>query len=161
MSEIVKCSNRNCGLITDLSNWIQVKDKENPRVSTGHCPRCLGSTFFEARPGEREKPKSGAQLNALERNRQTLVEGWSPEHDDQHKNGELSLAGASYAALAGGLARHPEINISSITAPRQWPWEANWWKPSSDNIKNLVRAGALIAAEIDRLQRLQSKTTKA
>lgn len=34
-----------------------------------------------------------------------------------------------------------------------WPWHSSWWKPSDDPIRNLVKAGALIAAEIDRLQR--------
>lgn len=38
-------------------------------------------------------------------------------------------------------------------SPREWPWDASWWKPSPDPIANLVKAGALIAAEIDRLQR--------
>jgi hypothetical protein len=35
-----------------------------------------------------------------------------------------------------------------------WPWSFEWWKPK-DRIRNLVRAGALIAAEIDRLQAMQ------
>jgi hypothetical protein len=37
-------------------------------------------------------------------------------------------------------------------APSDWPWEKSWWKPSADPIRNLVKAGALIAAEIDRLR---------
>jgi hypothetical protein len=39
--------------------------------------------------------------------------------------------------------------------PNDWPkeWNVDWWKPSDDPIRNLVKAGALIAAEIDRLQR--------
>lgn len=37
-----------------------------------------------------------------------------------------------------------------------WPWDAKWWKPSDDPIKNLVKSGALIAAEIDRLQNIKS-----
>jgi hypothetical protein len=35
-----------------------------------------------------------------------------------------------------------------------WPWDEKWWKPSTNPIRNLVKAGALIAAEIDRLQRV-------
>jgi len=34
-----------------------------------------------------------------------------------------------------------------------WPWGSEWWKPSKDPIRDLVKAGALIAAEIDRLQK--------
>ena len=46
-----------------------------------------------------------------------------------------------------------------------WPWEFAWWKPAvktrserkarESRIRELVKAGALIAAEIDRLQRLR------
>lgn len=36
-------------------------------------------------------------------------------------------------------------------APDEWPWDPSWWKPSPDVVSNLVKAGALIAAEIDRL----------
>jgi len=37
-----------------------------------------------------------------------------------------------------------------------WPWGKEWWKPS-DRRRDLVKAGALIAAEIDRLDRAKSK----
>jgi hypothetical protein len=37
-----------------------------------------------------------------------------------------------------------------------WPWDRAWWKPSPNNrIRDMEKAGALIAAEIDRLQRSQ------
>jgi hypothetical protein len=39
--------------------------------------------------------------------------------------------------------------------PSSWPWDYDWWKPSDDPIRNLTKAGALIAAEIDRLNRLR------
>ncbi len=38
-----------------------------------------------------------------------------------------------------------------------WPWEMAWLKISEDPVRNLVKAGALIAAEIDRLLRLAEK----
>lgn len=34
-----------------------------------------------------------------------------------------------------------------------WPWDVSWWKPTPDVEGNLVKAGALIAAELDRLAR--------
>jgi hypothetical protein len=51
----------------------------------------------------------------------------------------------------------PELPSEAFTAGagRLWPWDPSWWKPSPDPIRNLVKAGALIAAEIDRLQRRQ------
>jgi hypothetical protein len=41
--------------------------------------------------------------------------------------------------------------------PKFWPWKPWWWKPSTNRIDELVKAGALIAAEIDRLQRIRTK----
>lgn len=54
------------------------------------------------------------------------------------------------------LGRDENGNVN-LPAHGAWPWDASWWKPSADPIRNLVKAGALIAAEIDRLQRLTSK----
>ena len=82
---------------------------------------------------------NGAELIAAERLRHTEVEGWTPEHDDEHTDGELASAAAAYIFPDG----HDHF----------WPWDESWWKPSDDPIRNLAKAGALIAAEIDRLQR--------
>jgi hypothetical protein len=94
---------------------------------------------------------SGVVLIAAERQRQIDVEGWTAEHDDDHTNGQLARAGACYAIRSG---RHD--NKYAYT-PLAWPWDTEWWKPSPDPIRNLVKAGALIAAEIDRLQRLAAR----
>ena len=93
---------------------------------------------------------TGANLIAAERQRQITSEGWSPDHDSSNTNYQLSDAAVSYATAGyGGPYSHPRAGHP----PESWPWGAEWWKPSSDPIRNLVRAGALIAAEIDRLQR--------
>lgn len=86
----------------------------------------------------------GAILIMQERERQISKEGWTPEHDDQHRLCELARAAREYA--------RPYINGSTPEQPG-WPFRGGW-KPSDDRIKNLVKAGALIAAEIDRLLRL-------
>ncbi len=93
---------------------------------------------------------AGAQLIAAERERQMAEEGWTPEHDDDHRHYELAKAGATYALYAGVGPWLQEI------APLTWPWEREWFKPAGnrDRIRDLVKAGALIAAEIDRLSRL-------
>lgn len=72
-----------------------------------------------------------------ERSRQIEAEGWTTEHDDQHSNGEMARASACYA----------------LNNAANWPWSISWWKPS-DRRRNLVKAGALIIAEIERLDRL-------
>ncbi len=95
--------------------------------------------------------KTGAELIAEERTRQIEVEGWTPQTDDRHQRGELLDAALSYSRVAINVG-HPAMN----NPPREWPWASCWWKPSPDKVRNLVKMGALIAAEIDRLQRLTS-----
>lgn len=77
-----------------------------------------------------------------ERRRQVEAEGWTPEHDDQHTDGGMADAAALYASL----------RVRHITGFATWPWDAKWWKPK-DRRSDLVRAGALILAEIERLDR--------
>lgn len=94
----------------------------------------------------------GLALITAERRRQVDVEGWSPSHDDEHTDGAMAAAAACYATFASlsDVRRN-----SAGTRERMlddWPWEPEWWKPS-DRVRDLVKAGALIAAEIDRLQR--------
>lgn len=96
-------------------------------------------------------PNTGAEAIAAERRRQIDAEGWSPEHDDLHSDHELARAAACYALFAS----HPAYRYAlayDAGPPKEWPWEAQWWKPR-DRRSDLVRAGALIAAEIDRLDR--------
>lgn len=88
--------------------------------------------------------ETGAEKIAAERQRQIEDEEWSLEHDDHHPDGQILHAAICYAEES--LPYDPE--------PRHfWPWERCWWKPSEDKVRNLVKAGALIAAEIDRLER--------
>lgn len=94
----------------------------------------------------------GAARIARERERQINQEGWTPLHDEKHDRGELALAAASYAAAAAGQVKFGRTHMGDIEPPRQWPWAAVWWKLSDDPIRTLEKAGALIAAEIDRLQ---------
>lgn len=99
---------------------------------------------------------TGAALIAAERQRQMDVEGWTPKHDDEHNAMELSRAAESYLRATKSMVLYSaEFSKVSNTAPVCWPasWDESWWKPSEDPIRNLVKAGALIAAEIDRLQR--------
>lgn len=80
-----------------------------------------------------------------ERRRQVEAEGWTPEHDDQYQHGAIALAAACYAANAGGIAWADPL-------PSFWPWMHNWWKPTTPR-RDLVKAGALILAELERLDR--------
>jgi|SRR5579872_2615752 len=96
---------------------------------------------------------NGAELIAAERKRQVEEEGWTDAHDDLHGDFELSQAAICYSDAACGanswIVGRP---------PAWWPFGRECWRPSLDPIRNLVKAGALIAAEIDRLQRKRRKS---
>lgn len=79
-----------------------------------------------------------------ERRRQIEVEGWAPEHDDRHGAHELAEAAACYCLSSAGK---PFDYFETM-----WPWERRWFKVS-DPRRDLVKAGALVLAEIERLDR--------
>lgn len=81
-----------------------------------------------------------------ERERQVVREQYTPEHDDNHEVGELATAAACYAANAGG-----HVWIGGWPG-EVWPWSREWWKPTTPR-RDLVKAAALIIAEIERLDR--------
>ena len=83
-----------------------------------------------------------------ERERQLAEEGWTPEHDDEHELGEMALAAACYAKQS----TENYDDITEIYEPDVWPWDNNWWKPKNQR-RDLIRAAALIVAEIERLDR--------
>lgn len=95
--------------------------------------------MLAAAPGT-EVPQAWLDVQA-ERRRQITAEGWTPDHDDLYCAAELPRAAAAYI-LSG----------ANDEAPAIWPFVAKWWKPR-DARANYVRAGALILAEIERLDR--------
>jgi len=111
----------------------------------------------------------GAEEIARERRRQMALqapgEAWTAEHDDEHTGGTMAAAAACYAApYAIACIRLPD----GLRECDGWPWDAEWDKrmrrplPRGGDdpvfitirIRELAKAGALIAAEIDRLYRL-------
>lgn len=110
---------------------------------------------------------SSAALDVLaERQRQINAEGWTPEHDDEHDGGELAVAAAAYALHAADHLHPQSQGDGGDKAPTCWPWhnaiagrgegpeksEPAWWKPGKPR-RNLIKAAALIIAEIERLDR--------
>lgn len=96
-------------------------------------------SILAAAPGK-EVPQAWIDVQE-ERRRQITAEGWTPEHDDLYCAAELPRAAAAYI-----------LNGANDEAPAIWPFVAKWWKPR-DARSNYVRAGALILAEIERLDR--------
>ena len=91
-----------------------------------------------------------------ERRRQVEAEGWTPEHDDEHTNGAMCMAAVCYAEW--DHYEHPKGANTDDLVPINWPWGAAWWKPANRR-RNLVKAGALILAEIERLDRMPGNNT--
>lgn len=83
---------------------------------------------------------------SAERQRQIECEGWTPKHDDTHVGGELAIAAACYA---------DDRRVFNKAAHPKWPWSQDWWKPT-DRRRDLVKAAALIVAEIERIDRLEN-----
>jgi len=116
---------------------------------------------------------NGAERIAQERTRQVEEEGWTAEHDEtEHEPGDLAAAAAVYAAGDNIYEENrPErpSGFEAIEFDPLWPFDAAWFKPSgyernvdalchddrlNGRIRDLEKAGALCAAEIDRLLRI-------
>ena len=89
-----------------------------------------------------------------ERIRQIEEENFTYENDDKYKNGELAQAAAAYAAHASLC----ETVRQFASVPPMWPvsWDRSWWKPTTPE-RDLAKAGALIVAELQRLDRKAKK----
>lgn len=95
----------------------------------------------------------GAQLIAVERLRQIEVEGYTAGHDASHLRLGYEDALVRAAVCYATPPDHRLRNYSQDDHPRYWPWAPEYWKPCPDDrVRELVKAGALIAAEIDRLR---------
>lgn len=103
----------------------------------------------------------GVAAIAAERERQVNQEGWTYSHDDEHTGSELALMAAHYVLLSArdatqyhtqdGLIPSPLTRLIDFVAPQLTPGE--WHSKPGTSIRNLEKAGALIAAEISRLKR--------
>jgi hypothetical protein len=101
---------------------------------------------------------TGIELITVERKRQIEEEGWTAEHDDKWGYGQLANAAACYAMTnQHRICWAKKVGLwAKTTFEVIWPFSKEWWKPTpEDRIRELVKAGALAAAEIDRLQRLK------
>ena len=126
--------------------------------------------LLSARPLALGGQQGGIADIVAERRRQVEAEGWSIENDDEHDDCSLAHAAAAYALgeglgtkaasyrddVSGGRGETPVWGVRERKVPLAWPssWDARWWKPSNRR-RDLVKAGALIVAEIERLDRAE------
>lgn len=88
----------------------------------------------------------------LERRHQVEDLRYNTAHDDQHDQKEIARA-------AGGYVHHyiyrtgvPGSVYQADPMPPTWPWDEIYWNPQTPR-EDLVRAAALIIAEIERIDR--------
>ena len=140
----------------------------------------LGMQVSNKQIEEKRYIKTGIELIAEERQRQIDVEGYSKEHDLQHDEGEFLDAAAAYMTpnikrpcidVTYELNNQPSYAVTydlpssdgtihkmRVLPPRTWPFGEQYWKPTPlDRVRELVKAGALIAAAIDRLRAQKGK----
>ncbi|HHW2087655.1 TPA: hypothetical protein ACUT5H_000248 [Pseudomonas aeruginosa] len=135
-AEVEALRAENLKLSEALERWPLIRDRLNLRLDYA----LAKISKLESRWPGKEVPQAWHDVQA-ERRRQNNAEGWTPEHDDLYCAAELPRAAAAYI-LSG----------ANDEAPAIWPFVAKWWKPR-DARANYVRAGALILAEIERLDR--------
>lgn len=108
---------------------------------------------------------SGLELIAAEMERQTeSIPGYFLRSKRELARAAMALvtfyverawAFTDELGLIGGAKNGPKV-YRTETMPDSWPWAKKYWKPKTP-LEDLVKAGALIAAEIDRLQRLSDR----
>ncbi|MFD4957111.1 hypothetical protein [Microbacterium sp. NPDC058389] len=95
------------------------------------------------------------ELIAAERDRQVSEEGYSPE-GDRGRGAQLAYASTAYAVESAVVIEELQAGRAIgqdglALVPQWWPWAPEHWKPTGDPVRDLTKAGALIAAAIDTL----------
>lgn len=119
------------------------------------CPKHeIGQGYFaDGKPFVVDQTNASRDVLA-ERQRQVQGKGFTTVGDDIYWHDELCRAAACYVLASTapeGLTPAP---------PPMWPWSELWWKPRSRR-EDLVRAGALILAEIERIDRQAAKEVES
>ncbi len=120
-------------------------------------PGDIGWMHYERRGFSAPQPLSlvfpdlpaGVVAGLLERQRQITSEGFTHEHDDMYRDGQLLRAAACYLLKAAGLA--------SLRFLPFWPWDRKWFK-ANDSKRCIEKAFALIVAEMERRDRSESRS---
>lgn len=96
--------------------------------------------------------KTGIEIIAQERLEQIEKHLFTAQNDSEYTSNELIRCAICYL-MADNLDLTQNEDGENLIVSGYWPWAVKWWKPAPKNrIKELAKAGALIAAEIDRLQ---------
>ncbi|MCA8229265.1 hypothetical protein [Burkholderia vietnamiensis] len=118
----------------------------------GNAPLAIAAAIALRQPATLAELTAAARDVLAERARQISQENWTPEWDEQYRDHELSCAAGCYAMYT--------LAYPAGDPPPAWPWAAEWWKPTTHR-RNLVKAGGLILAAIERLDRAAARAGDA
>lgn len=146
---LLQIAERSCSLLED---WVQL---------AGVRDETLTDQIKETRALlETQRPTWSVGVKDLltERRRQVRVEGYTLEHDDQYTKGQLAEAASVYAFWAAPSGYPPDAHLDYLNTklPRCWPFGPEQWKPTNQRLM-LIKAGALILADLERLDRLEAR----
>lgn len=144
----------------EVAGWITtVEDRiNNPAEFDVHLQQGVAKILSPTLASTSE----GARRIAAERLRQIEIEGWEPSRDLEYTRGQLAWAATCYAAPSPIFAETRGVGHVRFSDP--WPWAPAWDKrpepgaPIDERIRALEKAGALVAAEIDRLLHMKRFT---
>jgi len=144
--QLLLLAERSCSLLED---WVQ---------HTSVSDQGLNDQIKETRELlEAQSPTWSTAVRDLlaERRRQVSEEGHTLKRDDQYTEGQLAQAASAYAFWADprGARQDDHIDYLDSRPVGLWPWAKEHWKPTSPRLM-LIKAGALILAEIERLDRM-------
>lgn len=94
---------------------------------------------------QQERWKTTVVLKEVAAEREKQRRKWGNEHDDEHTNGEIATAGAAYALYPRHAGHAGAI----------WPWGEEAWSVEAARRDDLVKAAALLVAEIERIDRAE------
>jgi hypothetical protein len=142
-------------LAASVPDWPKIRDDLTaalglPEATTGDTPPSYADLVERVAQARLQwgtlpdKPR-GADRILNERIHQIVDHGRTPHWDDRHTTGGLAKAALCYLSVGVSLA-------PANPPPLAWPWDHKHWKPTTKR-HNLEKAGALIAAELERMDR--------
>lgn len=147
--QLLLLAERSCSLLEDWVQYTRVSDQGvNDQIKeTRDLLEAQSPTWSTA-----------ARDLLAERRRQVREEGYTLERDNQYTEGQLAQAASAYAFWADprGARQDDHIDYLNSTLKGLWPWAKEYWKPTTQRLM-LIKAGALILAEIERLDRQQAR----
>lgn len=140
-----------CGGEVDPTGWLRGDGTRGPECNDcGATARSMEAWQTRAAPTG-QTPQAWLDVQA-ERKRQVEVEGWTPEHDDEHACDEIAAFACFYAMPPA--ARDWDASSTGYGDTLGEAILPEGWEPKTgDRRRDLVKACALAMAEIERLDR--------